>query len=106
MLDGATLTNGLLGGIALLLLIVVVQIGRLAGRLARIERGLSKEKEEHEAEGSPLLEPSAKPEEATGMGMFERFLEDRPAFRELPKAEQAAAYRKWRRERGLNWQSR
>jgi hypothetical protein len=106
MLDGATLTNGLLGGIALLLLIAVVQLGRLAGRLARIERGLSKEREEHGAETSPLLESSTQPEEAFGMGMFERFLEDRPACREMSKAEQAAAYRKWRRERGLNWQSR
>ena len=79
----------------LLLLVWLGQIG-LAARLRRISRDLK----------SLLPEPSPAgfPKES-GPSEFERWLVDDPARRALPKKEQFAAYRRWRSERGLTWNS-
>jgi hypothetical protein len=81
-----------------LLGLLVVTSWRVAGRLARIERRLAEPSNRGESESSPPDHEEA----ATG-GAFESFLSEDPSRRSLPKAEQSAAYRKWRQEKGLNW---
>lgn len=89
----------LLAGIALVLLLVLTLLAwSIARRLRRIEdmlAGRSAPQDSHESA------PTAA-ESAAG-GAFETFLGEDPARRTLPKAEQFAAYRRWRQEKGLNW---
>jgi len=82
--------------IALMLLQLAMSLGTRA-RLRRIERRLAAAESESSAgdEGATV--------EARPGGDFERFLDEDPARRELSKREQSEAYRRWRRERGLNW---
>jgi hypothetical protein len=101
MLESALLTNLLLGGILILLALALRQLGRVVARLERIGR--------EEAPPSPLPDSAEKvgePAEEAGGGMFERFLDANPGLRDESKADQSAAYRKWRKAQGLNWQSR
>jgi hypothetical protein len=71
---------------------------RISRQLARIERQLTGLASRSDTETNPLSQS----ETQTG-GAFENFLGEDPARRLLPKAEQFAAYRKWRQEKGLNW---
>jgi len=101
MLESSLLTNLLLGGILILLALALRLLGRVAARLERIGR--------EEASLPTLSDPIEKvegPAEETGGGMFERFLEANPGLRDESKADQSAAYRRWRKQQGLNWQSR
>lgn len=84
--------------VVLLVAVLLVLIG-IAGRLTRIQGLLTQQA----AEPSPLPEKS--PSKHAG-GAFERFLEERPECRNLPKGEQFAAYRAWRKAQGMNWESR
>lgn len=85
-------------GFALLLLVVAL---RISGRLGRIERLLDKQ-----AQGGQGAAASERGRSSRGHGRdFERFLAEDPARRELPKSEQFAAYRQWRKEHGLSWGS-
>lgn len=81
---------------------VLFVVLRTNSRLRRLERRIRDPKavpgEEAASDGSELAEGSH------GSGAFERFLDEDPARRELPKSEQFAAYRKWRKDSGLNWQ--
>jgi hypothetical protein len=43
------------------------------------------------------------PSEPPADGAFAEFLAEDPQRRNLPKREQAESYRRWRRNRGLNW---
>lgn len=84
---------------AVVLLGVLALLGwRISRRLAHIERKLENTPLRDHADASPL----SSAETAAG-GAFETFLNEDPARRLLPKAEQFAAYRKWRQEKGLNW---
>ncbi len=82
-------------GVLLLIFVVLVGISR---NLARMARGQS---ESQSREEPPVGSPSAA--ETSAGGAFETFLREDPSRRKLPKAEQFAAYRKWRQENGLNW---
>ena len=82
------------GMLALLLLLV----WRISRRLARIEHRFN----ESPSAANPDAQTPTAAETATG-GAFETFLNENPSRRDLPKAEQFAAYRKWRQEKGLNW---
>lgn len=82
-------------GMLVLLFVLGLRISR---RLARIERRLTDMANHSDPETSP---PSHA--ETQAGGAFETFLSEDPVRRFLPKAEQFAAYRKWRQEKGLNW---
>ncbi len=79
---------------------------RISSRMAKIERLI-----ESGATGSP--EPSLElvgrsdPAEGTEAQRkeFEEFLKEDKSRRELPKKKQFAAYRAWRKDRGLTWGS-
>ena len=86
------LAVGLLG----CLLVLVGAVWRKLGQLERRLGGGAGRQKTVEAEAG----------EAAGSqsgGAFETFLNEDPARRELPKREQFAAYRQWRKERGMNW---
>lgn len=100
MLENPLLIPGLLGALVVLQLLVLVALFRLSGRISRLARSMA---------GSPRPESrgTALTKEAKGGSRkaFERFLEEDPARRDLPKKEQFAAFRRWREERGLNWKT-
>jgi len=72
----------------------------IAQRLGRIEAVLRAGR----IEGAGGAKKSTRSEERSGA--FEKFLSDRPELRQKPKSEQFAAFRKWRKEQGLNWESK
>ncbi len=91
ILLGLTLAVGIL---ALLL------ISRISSRLHRIEIQLRQNVGKDFSEAEEELPSVA----ATSRGgAFEAFLEEEPARKEMTKAEQFSAYRKWRQEKGMNW---
>lgn len=55
---------------------------------------------------SPSVEPDPGAEADSGGVHFREFLDENPARRELSKKEQSAEFRKWRSQRGLNWDSK
>jgi hypothetical protein len=88
----------LLASVLALLLVLTLLAWRIARSLRRIERAMADGGLRHEnSEGAPSASESAPG------GAFESFLCEAPARRALPKAEQFAAYRRWRQEKGLNW---
>ncbi len=82
-------------GVGVLIMMCVFGISRT---LRRIERGLAEL-----SSGEEAAENRLRTAEGSGGGAFEEFLNEDPARRMLPKGERFAAYRKWRREKGLNW---
>jgi hypothetical protein len=100
MLENPLLIPGLLGVLVVLQLLVLVALSRLSGRVSRLARS-------NPAPSSPDGRGTAPAKEAAGESgkWFERFLEEDPARRDLPKKEQFAAFRRWRDEQGLNWKS-
>jgi hypothetical protein len=86
--------------IAVLLIVVMLWIvmTRMVARMRRLEDllgGVAEEKEEP-ATTKKDLRRIARSE-------FDQFLEEDGKRRMLKKSEQAAAFREWRRERGLTW---
>jgi len=96
--------NSLLGAIAVLLLLGLWIGGRAVSRLGRIER-LLKDRKVAESAGETAV-PQAESAAESSDGAFSRFLEQYPDCRDLSKSEQSRAYRKWRKQQGLNWVSR
>lgn len=87
----------------LLFFLLLTAIG-IRGRLARLERLLALKREESAPARTSATAEAVTPEvEVTSGGVFETFLNEDPARRNLPKKEQATAYRKWRQEKGMNW---
>ena len=89
----------------LLFLLLLTAIG-IRGRLVRLERLLAPKKDESPAVRASSGGAQSTPQtdvEVTSGGVFETFLNEDPIRRNLPKKEQAAAYRKWRQEKGMNW---
>lgn len=80
-----------------LLFFLLLAVFGLRGQLGRVERLLAAKKS---AAPAPVTPPE--PEFEQG-GPFEDFLNADPARKLLSKKEQSAAYRKWRRENGMNW---
>ena len=85
-------------GLLLLLLLVVTRIGR---GVQRVERLLGRTRGGGEA---LVTAPGSK--KSRHDGEFETFLAEDPARGQLTKSEQFSAYRRWRREKGLNWSAR
>lgn len=96
--------NSLLGAIAVLLLLGLWIGGRAVSRLGRIER-LLQDRKVAELTGETAV-PEAESTAESSDGAFSRFLEQYPDCRDLSKSEQSRAYRKWRKQQGLNWVSR
>lgn len=82
-------------GLLVLLSLISWSISR---RLAQLERRFAKNSTRSDSDTTP---PSSA--ETSAGGAFETFLAEDPARRAMTKAEQFAAYRKWRQENGLNW---
>jgi hypothetical protein len=85
--------------------VIIVQLLRIAGRLKRIEQTLKPSVSRMvppEIHSTPQIE-SAPASETSNASSFEEFLNEDPSRRELSKAEQFSAFRKWRDEKGLNW---
>ncbi len=76
------------------------QAGRMLACLARIEARLS----EVSVPAEPSSHENASARPSSG-GLFESFLDEDPARRSLPKNEQFAAFREWRKDKGLSWSS-
>ncbi len=88
----------LLASCAGLLVLLLLLVFRISGRLARMEVLLGQGQNHRETGDSA---PSAA--ERSAGGAFEIFLNEDPARRDLPKAEQFSAFRQWRHEKGMNW---
>lgn len=93
-------------GCGLLLILVLVAL-RISGRVARIERLMAREAS---GEAEPPLEVAGgRSDPAQGSEAqrkeFEQFLKEDESRCKLPKKEQFAAFRAWRKERGLTWGS-
>jgi hypothetical protein len=97
MLDAVSILDGVilvvLFAALLLLLAIRSALGRLEVRLNQLVRSPE----------SASREPESNTENHEQNSVFERFLAEDPARLSLPKNEQAAAYRRWRRENGMNW---
>ncbi len=74
---------------------------RILGRLGRLEKAISQSSKSRGVRETPEAEPSSA--ETSQGGAFETFLSEDPARLRLSKAEQFAAYRQWRDDKGLNW---
>jgi len=95
----------LLAAITGLLFFLLLTALGIKGRLARLERSLASRREDFTSpsvESTPVHSAAAEIEVTSG-GVFETFLNEDASRRNLSKKEQAAAYRKWRQEKGMNW---
>lgn len=81
----------------LLLAVIVVLLFRIASKLEHLDSRVGSTK----AHAPEIPDPSSA-ETAPG-GAFDTFLAEDSARRDLSKAEQFSAYRKWRKEKGMNW---
>jgi hypothetical protein len=84
-------------GVGLLVLLVLV-VTRIARCVQRVERVLERTRGTGDA---AVTAPESKPSRQDGE--FVAFLQEDPARRQLTKSEQFSAYRRWRRDKGLNW---
>jgi hypothetical protein len=91
----------LVAGLVVGQVVLVLVVSGIWRGLGRIERRLVGMRGGAGERGEPEAGPS-RAECAPG-GAFDRFLGEDPSRRGLSKGEQFAAYRKWRREKGLNW---
>jgi hypothetical protein len=85
-------------GLLVILILIAAAISRHLGRLERLLAVKSPVKI-----GSSATPPPLTAAETSPGGPFEAFLAAEPARKALSKKEQAAAYRKWRQENGMNW---
>lgn len=95
--DGTLLTF-LTGACLVLLVVLLLLILRISSRISKLEARTHGELLLPE----PMMDAPSDAEVPAG-GVFERFLNENPSCRDLPKGEQAKAYRKWRQEMGMNW---
>jgi hypothetical protein len=103
--SSALLMNSLLGAIAVLLLLGLWIGARVVSRLGRLEKLLESGRQpsgQADEMAASMAEIATEPSDSA----FARFLEERPDCRQLSKSEQSSAYRKWRKQQGLNWVSR
>jgi hypothetical protein len=88
----------LLAVCTVILFLLLVAALRAGGCLQRIERVLEAR--------DPAAEPGVSAHVAgrsSHAGTFRTFLKEDPARQKLSKSEQFSAYRRWRKEKGLNW---
>lgn len=86
-----------------LIFILLIWMGQLkaSGRLSRIEQQLGKVASG--SGGSGRAEATGKADDHEQYLIFQKFLDEDPARNGLAKKEQFAEFRKWRKEKGLNW---
>jgi hypothetical protein len=91
--------------IVVLLITIAGLLVVIAGLLVAVLRRLSGGRATQTSElPSPMAETSdLEVGEIPSGSAFECFLNEDPTRRLLPKKEQSAAYRIWRKEKGLNW---
>lgn len=78
----------------------------LGGRLRRIEKALSSAKSKPERSRRRSVstqEPADQVAESEQNRLFDEFLQEDPQRQLLSKKEQFDGFRKWRKEKGLNW---
>lgn len=90
----------MLGACLALLVLALLLVFRVLGRLRRMEELLAAAVRGDDAGEGPSVA------ETSPGGAFEAFLKEDPAHRQGTKAEQFAAYRDWRRQKGMNWSKR
>jgi hypothetical protein len=83
-----------------MLVLLVWQTARIRFHLGRIEERLT----QVSAAAEPSADDTASVEPNPG-GLFESFLAGDPSRLAMSKSEQFAAFRQWRKEKGLNWSS-
>ncbi|MEX1049062.1 MAG: hypothetical protein WED15_06020 [Akkermansiaceae bacterium] len=88
----------LLATCLVLLLLVLFSILQIQTRLGRIEKIILRE---FGPETAPDSGPAAA--ETPSGSAFEAFLTEDPVRRAMSKSEQFAAFRGWRKEKGMNW---
>lgn len=74
------------------------KLSQLTGKSIRSSHSSESTTTEPEASEEPIQAPPGTP--------FEKFLEEDPQRRLLGKKEQFASYRRWRAEKGLNWNNK
>ena len=102
--EAITITVLCLGTVAIFLLLIAVW--RVGDTLLRVERLLKDSTEPRTTEPQLVPPPAAAPQRTplpAKEGAFAEFLAATPEARKMSKNEQAEAFRKWRKARGLNW---
>ena len=87
------------GVLSVLLILVLIFLLRISYRLKRLELKQSAAPEEIIAEVAAVTKTRSKTEASE----FEKFLQEDGSRRMLSKREQAAAFRDWRKQRGVTW---
>lgn len=92
----------LLAGLFGVLVVILVVLNSISRTLLRMERRIGQSDLAKPATSSPVVvgPPSKK---VSYRADFLSFLSEEPGRRKLPKREQFAAYRKWRKDKGLSW---
>lgn len=70
-----------------------IALSRLEARLDRMAR----------AGGNPASQDAKLADSKAQESAFEQFLAEDPGRISMPKSEQFAAYRQWRKDKGMNW---
>ncbi len=91
----------ILGVIVFLLFVILLMILKMMSRLQKMERHIysGQDAEINDVQQSKVMDKKSKHSE------FEEFLTQDGQRRMLSKREQAAAFREWRRQRGLTWKA-
>lgn len=86
----------ILAALALVIPILIslrIALSRLEARLDRMARG----------GGNPASQATNAADSEARESAFEQFLAEDPGRISMPKSEQFAAYRQWRKDKGMNW---
>lgn len=95
----ASLVVILLPLVLLICFITLVLVLRMSSRLRRLEALLAGQQMQERETAIPKRSESQKKEESD----FDKFIAEDGTRRLLSKREQAAAFREWRRQRGITW---
>jgi predicted Holliday junction resolvase-like endonuclease len=87
------------GVLSVLLLLVLIFLLKISYRLKRLDLQNASLEEDVTAEVATVTKTRSKAEASE----FEKFLEEDGKRRMLSKREQAAAFRDWRKQRGVTW---
>jgi hypothetical protein len=94
----------LLAGVFGVLVVILVVLGSMSRSLLRMERRMGQQEVAKPVTNpAPVTGPGTSPKKISQRADFLSFLSEDPLRRNLPKREQFAAYRKWRKEKGLSW---
>ena len=95
-----TVTEGVILGVLAVMLLILIStraaISRLEARIEKLQKSHDIKPQSEVGSAEAEAQPSA----------FDQFLAEDPERLVLSKSEQFAAYREWRKEKGMNWSSR